>query len=138
MSSEPIWLQAEVVRAIHDRQLSEHGGMKGVRDEALLESAVNAPKQKFYYKNSPIEELAASYAYSLCSNHPFLDGNKRTAFVCLRLFLLLNGFNLEAEKEGKVKMMLNLAAGGMDFSALIKWVKEHSSSPDFQNGEESQ
>ena len=83
---EPAWIQDNVVLAIHNRQLAEHGGAPGVRDRGSLESALDAPKNRWLYEKCSIEELAACYTFHLAKNHPFIDGNKRTAYVCMRLF----------------------------------------------------
>ncbi len=126
MSEEPVWIREDVVHALHNRQLAEHGGGQGLRDQELLESALNAPKNNFHYEQqSPIEELAASYAFSLAKNHPFVDGNKRTAYICMRLFLKLNGKDIEASQEEKVSAMLALASGRMSQNELAQWIKQH-------------
>jgi death-on-curing protein len=90
IESEPVWIRDDIVVALHNRQLAEHGGPQGTRDKGLLESAINSPKHKWHYEKSSIEELAATMAYGIARNHPFVDGNKRTAYVCMRLFLKLN------------------------------------------------
>ncbi len=126
MKEEPTWILDEVIVAIHNRQLAEHGGGTGLRDKGLLESALNAPKTKFHYEQSSIEACAACYAFSIAKNHPFVDGNKRTAYICMLLFLKLNGYELEATTEEKIKIMLNLAAGNVDQSELSEWLKKHS------------
>ncbi|MHC4671505.1 MAG: type II toxin-antitoxin system death-on-curing family toxin, partial [Planctomycetota bacterium] len=109
---EPIWIRDDVVRAIHSRQLSEHGGQEGIRDEGLLDSALTRPRSKLNYSSSEpdLAELAASYAYGLSQNHPFIDGNKRTAYVACRTFLILNGRDIVAPQEEKVLIFLQLAA----------------------------
>jgi death-on-curing protein len=121
--SGPIWIEHEVVLAVHSRQLAEHGGAPGVRDKGLLESALEAPRNRFLYQHSGVEELAACYAYHLVRNHPFVDGNKRTAYVCLRLFLRLNGWDLAAEPHDKVRTVESLAAGRITLEELAVWVK---------------
>lgn len=127
MSKEPIWIIEEVVHALHNRQLAEHGGGEGIRDQGLLESALTAPKNKFHYSQSEVHELAACYGFSIAKNHPFIDGNKRTAWVCTRLFLKLNSQDLKASPEEKVKVMLALAAGDIDQDQFATWIKEHLS-----------
>ncbi len=119
---EPVWIRDTVVLAIHNRQLAEHGGILGVRDHGLLESALDAPKNRWHYEKSSIEELAACYAYHLAMNHPFIDGNKRTAWVCMRLFLKLNGLDIEADRQEKVRTMLDLSAGRKDLEELTVWI----------------
>lgn len=122
---DPVWIRDDVVLALHSRQLAEHGGARGVRDNGLLESSLNAPKHRFHYKQASIVELAAAYGYSLANNYPFVDGNKRTAYVCMRLFLKLNGMDLDATKREKISIMLELAAGKVDRSSLAQWLQEH-------------
>ena len=125
--SEPIWIKDDVVLAIHRRQLSEHGGGDGVRDSGLLDSALNKPKNLYHYKNPKpdLAALAASYAYGIARNHPFIDGNKRTAFVVCRLFLKLNGVNLTASQEEKYNIFLRLAAGGLSEQELTNWISHY-------------
>ncbi len=127
MSKDSVWILEQTVHALHNRQLAEHGGGEGIRDRGLLDSALAAPKNKFHYEKADIPELAASYAFSLAKNHPFIDGNKRTAYVCMRLFLKLNGKDILASKEEKVRIMLDLAKGAVDQSELTSWIKEHLS-----------
>ncbi len=122
---EPVWVREDVVVALHNRQLAEHGGPQGTRDEGLLESAINSPKQKWHYEKSSIEELAARLAYGIARNHPFVDGNKRTAYVCLRLFLKLNGKDIIASQEEKVRITLKLASGELEIPDLTKWIIDH-------------
>lgn len=130
MKKEPVWIRDDVVLALHDRQLAEHGGAAGIRDLGLLDAALNAPKQRFHYEHEGITELAAAYAFSLAMNHPFTDGNKRTAYICMRLFLKLNGIDLSATKEDKVQVTLDLAAGKIDRDGLIHWLRQHVSGKD--------
>ena len=119
---EPVWIRDNVVLAIHSRQLAEHGGASGVRDQGLLESALHAPRNRWHNEKSSIEELAACHAYHLTKNHPFIDGNKRTAYVCMRLFLKLNGLDVEADKQEKVRTMLDLSAGRTELEELTVWI----------------
>jgi death-on-curing protein len=125
MKKEPVWIRDDVVLALHERQLAEHGGAEGIRDKGLWESALNAPKHRFHYEQEGIVDLATTYAFSLAMNHPFTDGNKRTAYVCMRLFLKLNGMDLSADKEEKVQIMLDLAAGKKDRDELIHWLRQN-------------
>ena len=125
---DPRWVREDVVRAIHGRQLAEHGGAEGVRDEGLLSSALHRPRQLWHYQHEPrpdLADLAAAYAYGIACNHPFLDGNKRTAFVVCRLFLLLNGNGLEAGRDQKAITFLKLAAGELSQEELAEWIREH-------------
>ncbi len=122
--SEPVWIKDDVVLAIHRRQLAEHGGGEGMRDSGLLESALNKPKNLYHYRNPKpdLALLAASYAYGIAKNHPFVDGNKRTAFVVCRLFLKLNGTDLTATQEDKYNIFLKLAAGDLSEQELADWI----------------
>lgn len=121
---EPVWLDAEVALAIHDRQLAEHGGGSGVRDAGLLESALGRPVNQWSYADADLPALAAAYAYGVARNHPFIDGNKRTAWVLARLFLALNGAELRFEKEDAIRTMLALAAGELEESKLADWFRQ--------------
>lgn len=125
MTKEPKWVAASVVLAIHDGQLAEHGGGAGVRDEGLLESALSRPRNLFAYENAGITQLAAAYAYGICKNHPFIDGNKRTSLVVAELFLALNGQVLEATDVECVMVWQKLAAGEMDEQGLAQWFRRH-------------
>jgi len=124
--SEPIWLRDDVVRAVHRRQLAEHGGSEGVRDPGLLDSALARPKNLLAYsQDAPdLAALAAAYAWGLARNHPFVDGNKRTAYVVCRTFLQLNGKDLEAPKEEKYLVFLRLAAGEVSEEELAAWLRD--------------
>ncbi len=126
IADEPKWISLELAIAIHNRQLSEHGGQAGVRDEGLLLSALARPQQRWCYGNSPpdILALAASYAFGISKNHPFLDGNKRTAFVVFRLFLKWNGYEIFATKAERYIQMLALAAGEHDEESFTAWLRE--------------
>ena len=123
---EPVWVDLSVVLAIHDEQLAEHGGASGVRDLGLLESALSRPKNRHAYENASIAVLAASYAYGLARNHPFVDGNKRTSFVVAELFLALNGLELFAGDEASVVMWLRLATDEVSETELTAWISTHS------------
>ncbi|MCF6216985.1 MAG: type II toxin-antitoxin system death-on-curing family toxin [Emcibacter sp.] len=122
--SEPVWIKNDVVLAIHRRQLAEHGGGEAIRDSGLLESALSKPKNLYHYRNPEpdLALLAASYAYGIAKNHPFVDGNKRTAFVVCRLFLKLNGTDLTATQEEKYNIFLKLAAGDLSEQELADWI----------------
>jgi death-on-curing protein len=98
---EPVWLDAKVALAVHDRQLAEHGGGQGVRDAALLESALARPRNRWGYGEDDRCALAAAYAFGIARNHPFVDGNKRTAWVFARLFLALNGADLRRSRQDR-------------------------------------
>ncbi len=120
------WLSHDVVVAIHRRQLAEHGGGDGVRDEGLLASALKKPQNLHHYGDPEpdIAALAASYAYGLCRNHPFVDGNKRTALVICRVFLKINGYDLTASGTDKYKIFMALAAGELSEDALAEWIRD--------------
>lgn len=122
---EPVWIKADVVLAIHRRQLAEHGGGDGVRDSGLLASALDKPKNLYHYSDPKpdLAALAASYTYGISKNHPFIDGNKRTAFVICRLFLKLNGTDLTASQEEKYDVFLKLAAGKISEQDLGNWIR---------------
>lgn len=121
-----IWLDAAVLRAVHEEQLAEHGGASGTRDEALFESALARPLNLAAYGTPDAAALAASYGVGLAKNHPFVDGNKRTAFVAVELFLDLSGYELTADDPSCVLTMLAVAAGTLDEPAFAAWLREHS------------
>ncbi|MGH8306925.1 MAG: type II toxin-antitoxin system death-on-curing family toxin [Gammaproteobacteria bacterium] len=122
-----IWLEKALVIAIHDRQLAEFGGSDGLRDTTLLESALARPQQLYAYGDPPpdLAQLAASLAFGLARNHPFVDGNKRTAYVAYRTFLVLNGAELEATDEDKYLTMLALAEGKLSEKEFAAWLGTH-------------
>lgn len=121
--AEPIWLDATDVLTIHDRQLSEHGGGAGVRDVTMLESALARPQNQWHYGTDDPAALAAAYAFGVARNHPFVDGNKRTAWVLARLFLALNGHELTFAAEDAIGAMLALAAGELSEDELADWFR---------------
>jgi death on curing protein len=121
---EPIWLDARDANAIHERQLAEHGGGQGVRDQGLLESALARAKNRWAYGDDDPAILAAAYAFGIARNHPFVDGNKRTAWVIARLFLLLNGHRLVFTPMDAIAFMLALAAGELSETELVVWFRE--------------
>jgi death-on-curing protein len=124
--SEPRRVRDGVVLAIHRRQLAQHGGSAGVRDLGLLASALARPQNLFAYAQTPpdLAALAASYAFGLVRNHPFVDGNKRTALVVLRTFLRLNGRDLVATQEEKYRAVLALADGQMSETEFGDWIRQ--------------
>jgi death-on-curing protein len=123
---EWIWILDSVVLAIHEAQLAEHGGIVGTRDEGLLASALARPRNVQAYADNPdAASLAAAYAFGISRNHPFLDGNKRTAFVVMELFLNLNGWNLNAEDAECIPTMEELAAGKLSEKAFSDWLRGH-------------
>jgi len=121
-----VWLLDETVIAIHQRQISEHGGSEGLRDEGLLASALARPQNVLAYAQPPpdLAVLAAAYAYGIARIHPFVDGNKRTALVAARTFLLLNGVNLEANQDEKYLTFLQLAQGTLTEEQLADWIRK--------------
>lgn len=121
-----IWIETSVVLAIHEEQLAEHGGGVGVRDNGLLESALARPENLAAYGDPDAAELAAAYGFGIARNHPFVDGNKRTAFVASELFLALNGYRLDADDTDCVLTMLAVAAGELEESAFAEWLRSHS------------
>jgi death-on-curing protein len=125
--SEPKWILDDVVVAIHRRQLAEHGGGDGVRDQGLLASALEKPKNLYQYSEPKpdLAAMAASYAYGICRNHPFVDGNKRTAFVICHLFLRLNDTVISAPQEEKYQIFMDLAAGDMSEETLADWIRNN-------------
>lgn len=129
--AEPTWIRDDAVLAIHRRQLAEHGGSDGLRDAGLLESALARLKNLLAYSESEpdLSDLAAAYAFGLARNHPFVDGNKRTAFVVCRTFLILNGRDIDASQEDKYCTFLSLAEGTLGERELGEWVREHLATP---------
>ena len=121
------WVEKDVVLAIHDEQLAEHGGMKGLRDESLLLSALARPQNLAAYGTPDVADLAASYAVGIARNHAFIDGNKRTALVVAAgVFLPLNGYKLTASDGETVRAMLTVADGSTAEQELASWLREHS------------
>ena len=121
-----IWIERALALSIHERQLAEHGGGNGVRDEGLLESALARPKQLHAYGNPPpdLADLAASLAFGLARNQPFVDGSKRTAHICYRVFLALNDAQLVASEEEKCVQMLVLAEGSLAEADFAAWLRQ--------------
>lgn len=121
-----IWIEIRDVIAIHEAQLTEHGGADGVRDMGALESAMARPQNRAAYGETKIAVLAASYAHGIAKNHPFVDGNKRTAFVALEFFLELNGYTLNADDVDCVMVMLGVADGSISETKLAEWIEENT------------
>ena len=122
---EPEWLSLDIALAVHDRQLAEHGGPTGVRDQGMLESALARPLNQWTYGEDDLCALAAAYAYGIARNHPFTDGNKRTAWVFARLFLMLNGQTLSFTPRMAIDVVLALAAGELSADELADWFRQH-------------
>jgi death on curing protein len=125
-----VWLSRQLILAIHDEQLAEHGGATGIRDEGLLESALARPLNRAGYGDPDTAELAALYAIAVARNHPFVDGNKRTAFAALFMFLGLNGMQFEPPEVDATIAMLRLAAGDIPDDEFTNWVRGHAHDPD--------
>jgi death-on-curing protein len=121
-----VWIDIAVLRAAHDEQLAEHGGGAGTRDEGLLESAVARARNLAAYGSPDLADLAAAYGFGIARNHPFVDGNKRTALVAIELFLLLNGSELHASDADCVITILDLAAGKLSEEDLAAWIRSHA------------
>lgn len=118
------WLALDVVLAIHDRQIAEHGGLDGIRDENALLSALARPQERESYGEGDAADFAASYTWGILRNHPFADGNKRTAWVIARVFLLDNDLNLRFDPSDAVKLMETAASGALDETSLAQWFRE--------------
>lgn len=119
------WLSREVLIAVHEEQLAEHGGAAGLRDEGLFESALARPQQLAAYGEPDLADLAAAYAFGLVRNHPFIDGNKRTGYVAAELFLAFNGHDMTATDESATLTTLSLAAGDLDEASFAAWLRRH-------------
>lgn len=120
-----VWLDPALIHAVHEEQLAEHGGGTGLRVANLLGSALGRPEQLACYGTPDIADLAAAYGYGISRNHPFVDGNKRTAFVATELFLALNGCDLIATDVECVVTMLDVAAGEIEEAAFAQWIRSH-------------
>jgi len=123
---EPTWVLREVVLLLHEQSLAQFGGSTGVRDEGLMDSALGKPQNLYAYGKPSLFELAASYAFGLVKNHPFIDGNKRAGFVVAVLFIELNGYRFQATEVDAALRTLALAAGGMTETAYADWLKANS------------
>lgn len=125
---EPSWVNYETVLKIHDQQLREHGGLPGIRDEGALRSALARPTNAFHYGNEDVTifELAAEYGFGISRNHPFLDGNKRTAFVTTKSFLKEAGYSISIPKNDKICMMERIGRGDASAAQMASWLKTHS------------
>jgi death-on-curing protein len=121
-----VWLSRQTILAVHDEQLAEHGGAVGVRDEGLLESALARPLNRASYGDPDMAELAALYAIAIARNHPFVDGNKRTAYVALESFLELNGCEFPVSDRNAVIATLGLASSAMSDDEFTAWVRNNT------------
>jgi death on curing protein len=120
------WLNPQVLLAVHDEQLAEHGGASGTRDLGLFESALAKPQNLAHYGQPDAAALAAAYGCGIARNHPFVDGNKRTAFVAVELFLYLNQVELTADDTQCVAVMLGVAEGSIDETQFAAWLRTHT------------
>lgn len=120
-----VWIEQAVVLALHEEHLAEHGGPIGLRDSGLLESALFRPRHAANYENPDLAALAAAYGFGIARNHPFVDGNKRTAFTVTELFLALNGQELTADDTSCVMTMLKLAAGDLPEDDFAAWIRQN-------------
>lgn len=119
----PVWVERDIVLAIHADQIAEHGGLPGLRDHALLDSALARPQQQAAYGAADLCDLAAAYAFGIARNHPFLDGNKRVSFVVAAVFLQLNGVRVVGSEPDVVAMWLAIAAGTIGEDEIAAWLR---------------
>ena len=122
---EPLWITSEQTIAIHSRQLRRFGGAPGLRDEGMLRSALERPISKWRYERAELAELASAYAFGLAKNHAFVDGNKRIAFLAMRIFLLKNGISFDPKPEHATAIILSLAAGEVSEESLTRWIRDN-------------
>ena len=122
---EPRWVSKASALAIHDRQLAEHGGPSGIRDDGAFESALARPVNRWAYGEDDLFELAAAYGFGIARNHPFVDGNKRTAWTLVRVFLILNGRDLDFGEHEAIELVQSLAAGELSEEQLADWLRQH-------------
>lgn len=121
---EPRWLSLDIVQSVHAEQLALFGGPDGIRDQGLLESALTRPLNRWHSGCESLAELAAAYAFGIARNHPFIDGNKRSAFAALMVFLRLNGVAFAPPQAEATAMMLALAAGEIEEEGLARWIAD--------------
>jgi death on curing protein len=123
--TEPFWLTRQIIVAIHGEQLAIYGGASGLRDEGMLEAALDRPKNKWAYERAELPELAAAYAYGIARNHPFVDGNKRTSLLALYTFLGVNGVDFDVPEAEAAAVILSLAAGEVSEGSLTRWIRDN-------------
>jgi death-on-curing protein len=123
--NEPKWIRVDAVLLAHSRQLARHGGIEGVRDLGLLESAVFRPRNLLAYGSPDLAALAACYASGIVRNHPFLDGNKRTALATCRAFLHINQYSIDASQDDRASQILRLAASETSEEEFAQWLRTH-------------
>jgi death-on-curing protein len=124
LRAKPVWLDSRIAYAVHDRQLAEHGGGGGLRDAGALESALARPVNRWNYGEDELVQLAAAYAFGIARNHPFRDGNKRTAWIMARLFLLANAVEIAFDKVEATSTVIALAAGELSEDELADWFRQ--------------
>jgi death-on-curing protein len=123
--SQPVWLTPEIVIAIHEMQLAEHGGPAGIRDMGMLESALGRPQNKFAYGETDLAVLAAAYGFGVARNHPFIDGNKRTSLMVIYTFLGINDVEFIVPEAEFATIILDLAAGEVSEESLARWIRDN-------------
>lgn len=123
--SEPVWISDELMIDVHAEQLALFGGPAGLRDSGLLNSALSRPQNKYAYGETDLAALAASYAFGIARNHPFIDGNKRAGFAAIIVFLGLNGVDFLAPEEEATAIILELAAGNVGEEGLTRWIRDN-------------
>lgn len=123
--TEPRWLTIEQIIVTHERQLRKYGGASGIRDQGLLESALARAENKWRYEQAELSELAAAHAYGIAKNHPFVDGNKRVAFLAMAGFLRLNGVAFAPPQPAATAIILALAAGEVSEDSLARWIRDN-------------
>jgi death-on-curing protein len=126
MTAEPRWISKKALLLLHEESLAAFGGARGSRDEGLLESALARSQNGYAYKpESSIAELAAGYAFGIAKNHPFVDGNKRAAFLSIGLFLTINGYHLKTDQVNAIQTIVALASGELDEQGLSAWIAKN-------------
>lgn len=123
--TEPAWLTIEILEAIHEAQLVEHGGPAGVRDRGMLESAIGRAQNKWAYEGADLASLADAYGFGVARNHPFVDGNKRTALMAIFVFLGLNDVDFDVPEAEFAAVILGLAAGEIGEEGLTRWIRDN-------------
>ena len=123
--TEPFWLTIEVALAIHDEQIAAHGGLRGIRDASMLESALDRAANKWAYEEADLATMAAAYGYGIARNHPFADGNKRTALLAIYTLLGINGVDFLVSEPAFAAIILDLAAGEVSEESLARWIRDN-------------
>lgn len=126
LDAEPKWLTATQIKAFHHMLIAEHGGSRGLRDQGLLESALNRPRNKYHYEEPSLFDLAAAYTYGFANNHPFVDGNKRVAATAIAVFLDLQGFYFAADESEVVLMTEGIVTGRVSENELAAWIEKNA------------